>query len=194
MIRKTFRYISFLDNTLRRLTYAAVLHKSRSAPCAKKLQSWKHIRHMHCHRFLQVNWWKIYPWQMPGRSRRYSGKLPIDPDLPVAQKPFVQCCTKEEAPPAPKTCKVGSTSGTCISTSSCKSTQGISTPGKCPDDPDDIQVSMLESPFLAELIWYLVLHESATTSRAQVLQSRYDKWHLYCYCCLQIVRQHIDTR
>ena len=60
----------------------------------------------------------------------------------------IQCCTtpeestpKESAPESPKTCKVGSTSGQCQSTSSCSSTGGKSTPGHCPGLPNDIQVS-----------------------------------------------------
>ena len=50
-----------------------------------------------------------------------------------------QCCTTAAVPTEPKTCKVGSDSGTCISTSSCKAQNKKSTPGQCPNDPDDIQ-------------------------------------------------------
>lgn len=41
----------------------------------------------------------------------------------------------------PETCKVGSTSGTCISTSSCTGQGGTSTSGLCPG-PNEIQVRL----------------------------------------------------
>ncbi|KAJ3170886.1 hypothetical protein HDU87_008652 [Geranomyces variabilis] len=38
-----------------------------------------------------------------------------------------------------ESCSVGGKAGTCISTASCKSNGGTSTPGYCPNDPDDIR-------------------------------------------------------
>ena len=54
----------------------------------------------------------------------------------------MQCCTiapKTTSHPVSESCKVGTVSGTCVSTSSCKSSGKTSTPGHCPNDPADVQ-------------------------------------------------------
>ena len=59
---------------------------------------------------------------------------------PTSSKP-----TTPEPSSGAKPCTVGSTKGTCISTSACKSSGGKSTSGYCPNDPTDVQVTSLSS-------------------------------------------------
>jgi hypothetical protein len=60
-----------------------------------------------------------------------------------------QCCTSSPKSPSDssKACTIGANgaAGECISTGSCSSKGGKSTPGYCPNDPTDIQVSLVES-------------------------------------------------
>lgn len=120
-----------------------------------------------------------FPWDI---EKAGSPSGPSGPSNLPAPSTSPSTIDPKPTPSGGNSCTVKTTgkTGTCTTTAQCKSSGGNSTPGYCPDDPSDVQVSFFAYCDFASgrTDWFLVVLYLYSTGSTQARTVKF-KQHVY---------------